>query len=421
MKEALISVAAGREQLPLIEKAKEMGFKVIAVDRDSQAPGFSLADEVINTSTHDPKAIIEQLRPLRGKYRFHGVLTKSSGVPVVATAEIAHEFSLPGISLDCARSALTKPSLMNMCDEARIPVPKHFAASSFRQIKDARIPFPVVLKPSLTIAGKEGISLAKDAEGLETKFRLAQKASLDGIVEVEEFVAGPDVVFAGFFLDSVLYPIALIDELTRFGEDDQVRGMGFAIPSVFSDTPIEKRIIKLAQDFVTRPQLGTGICFIAFRIRSSEKPVLIEVHLDLAGDLVVDKLFPASTHFDLLKTAIQLLTGRPFEMPAIQFRPTTIYYLMESDLQSHRQEKLQELNRLPGIEKWNWAASPTGKGRRKRVGYFLVRSESVSTNDTTIKKIDKVLQRKTISIGVREPFGLSRYVRESEPGDYLKV
>lgn len=421
MNKAIISVAAGREQLPLIEKAKEMGFKVIAIDRDSQAAGFSLADKVINASTHDPKAIIEQLRRLRSKYHFHGVLTKSSGVPVVTTAEIAREFNLPGIRLDCAKRALTKSTLMNMCEEVRIPVPKHFAASSFGQVKNTGIPFPFILKPSLTIAGKEGIFLANDAEGLKTKFSIAQKASLDGIVEVEEFVAGSDVVFAGFFLNSVLYPIALIDELTRFGEDDQVCGVGFAVPSRFSGTLVEKRIIKVAHHFVTRLRLGTGICFIAFRIRSGETPVLIEVHLDLAGDLVVDKLFPASTDFDLLKSAIELLTGRPFELPAIQFRPTTIYYLLESDLQSQGREKLQELNRLPGIDEWNWEVSSTGKGWRKRLGYVLIKNEPDCTNDTIINKIDEVLQRKKNSIGVEEPFGLSRRVRENAPEDYLKV
>lgn len=41
---AIINIAAGRNQLPLIVRAKQLGFQVIAVDRSPQAPGFALAD-----------------------------------------------------------------------------------------------------------------------------------------------------------------------------------------------------------------------------------------------------------------------------------------------------------------------------------------------------------------------------------------
>ena len=41
MKDAIVSVAAGTSQLALIRAAKRLGYAVIAVDRDPNAPGFA--------------------------------------------------------------------------------------------------------------------------------------------------------------------------------------------------------------------------------------------------------------------------------------------------------------------------------------------------------------------------------------------
>ena len=40
----LLVLAAGLLQVPVIKKAREMGYYVIAVDDDANAPGMALAD-----------------------------------------------------------------------------------------------------------------------------------------------------------------------------------------------------------------------------------------------------------------------------------------------------------------------------------------------------------------------------------------
>ena len=43
----LMVLAAGLLQIPVIKKAKEKGYNVIAVDDDPNAPGMALADKAI--------------------------------------------------------------------------------------------------------------------------------------------------------------------------------------------------------------------------------------------------------------------------------------------------------------------------------------------------------------------------------------
>ena len=53
-------------QVPIIQRAKALGYKVIAVDMNSKAVGFQHADKALNISTIDTEAIYHYL-----SYRNH--------------------------------------------------------------------------------------------------------------------------------------------------------------------------------------------------------------------------------------------------------------------------------------------------------------------------------------------------------------
>ena len=79
---AVICLAAGKSQLVVIRKAKELGFSVIAVDRNPAAPGFQLADERIIASTYESVPILSELDRFINEYDIAGVVNRSSGPPV---------------------------------------------------------------------------------------------------------------------------------------------------------------------------------------------------------------------------------------------------------------------------------------------------------------------------------------------------
>ena len=79
MKDALICIAVGWSQIPLLRAARELGFEVIAVDQDLTAPGLRYATEHVRASTHDAEAVMKGLQPYRDRYELKGVVTKSSG------------------------------------------------------------------------------------------------------------------------------------------------------------------------------------------------------------------------------------------------------------------------------------------------------------------------------------------------------
>jgi len=336
LRRAVVCVAAGKSQIIVIRKVKELGLAALAVDRNSHAPGFRLADERIVLSTYEPKPIIARLRSLQGTYRIVGLVNRSSGPPVVTSAEICQSLGLPGVPPDSARLIVDKSQLLATCAAQGIPVPTCQSAWSLDQISGPRLQYPCVIKPALSLVGKSGVRVVRDAAALPDAFAAAHRVGMNGLVNIEEFLPGHDVSLMAVVQERRLYPITLLDELNATDTTGDVCGVGFAVPSVFSGQPEEARIIGLAQQVVDIFELGTTALNMSCRCEVGGQPRLVEIHLDLGGDLILDALMPASTSFDVLGFVIRALMGEQVTVPQIAFGPAAVLFGAGEGLVSER-------------------------------------------------------------------------------------
>ena len=89
----LMILGASILQLPAIQKAKEMGLQVVAVDMNPGAIGFQeegIIREVI--STIDIPAIVEAAK----RHKIDGVMTLATDMPMRSVAAVAKEMGLIG-------------------------------------------------------------------------------------------------------------------------------------------------------------------------------------------------------------------------------------------------------------------------------------------------------------------------------------
>lgn len=323
---AVISMGAGKSQLPVILTARKMGWCVIAVDRNSQAPGLAVADQPIVLSTHDPDPIIARLRDLARQYDIQGVINRSSGPPVVTAAYICQALGLPGVLPQAATTIVNKATLMTACGQLGIPAPRHQTVRSLSDVNWEAVRYPAVLKPALSLVGKRGIYRVEGEKDTRFRFPQAQAHSYDGLVEIQGFVPGQDVVLMSMVSRGELLPVVLLDEMNEFDSNGLLHGKGFAVPSVLSGSVQETTIHRLGRDIASKFNLDTTPFLVSFRCRIEDTPQVIEIHLDLGGDLILDKLLPASTDFDFVGFAIQVMTGRRPEAPSISFSPRQIVF-----------------------------------------------------------------------------------------------
>ncbi len=321
---AVVCLAAGKSQVLVIQKARELGLAVIAIDRDPYAPGFAFSNERIVRSTYDAKPVITRLADFRERYRLVGVINRSSGPPVVTAAEICNAFLLPGVPPDSARIIVDKSKLMTRGAELGLAAPACRSVSSRAELDGLDPPFPCVVKPSLSLYGKAGVRVVSNSVSLPRAFEVAREVALNGMVNVEDYIPGSDVSLMALVSGGQLHCLTLIDELNVVGPGGVVKGLGAAVPSVFSGTPEQERIIDLAKKAIRVFQLDTTVLNLCCRCQTGGEPGIVGIHLDLGGDSILDVLLPASTRFDVLACIIRTLTGeRPAERTA-RFNPAAI-------------------------------------------------------------------------------------------------
>ena len=335
MKDAVICLAAGKSQEPVIAKAKTLGYVVVAIDRDKESPGFQYADIKIYQSTYNSDAIIKELELLKDEYRWIGVLNRSSGPPVITAAKICEYFNIPGVPIESAKNLVNKDKLRESCLKYGIPSPTYkIYSTNEREIVFCN-KFPIVVKPALSLIGKSGISVVRSENKLKSSINYAIDNTINKKIIVEEFLEGPDLSLVSFVEDGKLCSICLLDEINIEREDGAVTGKGFKIHSPDKNN-WKLQAHDIAIKIISTFNIERSAFMVSFRSDSKNNLRLMEVHLDLGGDLLIEEVYPKAFPFDFLELAVKMATGNIKCPNNFKIKPVAIFYDEGDDLLTDR-------------------------------------------------------------------------------------
>jgi S-sulfo-L-cysteine synthase (3-phospho-L-serine-dependent) len=364
MRDAAVSIGAGRSQLGLIEAIHARGLAVVGVDRDPAAPGLARCAAAVRASTHEPVEVIARLMALEG-FRIRAVLTQSSGAPAATAARAAAALGLAGLEPRRAELSTSKAGFAELCREARVRAPETVSVADEAALLRLPPP-PLVLKPSRGRVGKHGVVLVRRVEELAGAFLRARAASLDGAVVAQEHVAGRDASTVALFREGEVRTVTTLDERVAFDpvgpgeEGGEARAAGVDVPSALEGTPAAGALRAATAALAKR--LGTGMGFFSFRVPEDGEPVAIEAHLDLAGDFVTDALLARGAGIDLLGLTLDLLLDGRLPAPR-RVRSARLTFLYEED-----RPRLAE---LAGRGELVTNLPPVGTHGGGRIGYLL--------------------------------------------------
>ena len=294
----IICLGAGDSQVSLIKNAQFLGYKVLAIDKNSRAPGFNLADESIVESTHNSDNIIDKIK---GR-KWHGLLARCTGRALFTAANIVKEFKDSGVNYDLANIATSKSALRKFSLDNNIKVPYGIKVSSVKDFNKNEFTNQIIVKPDFTIIGKDSITKIKssDRNEVNNSIELALLSSGNEFVEIEDFIEGYDCSYLSWIENGSSSILLTWDELIGFDEDFNLFQFGVSMPSISLTTNQSKKIEKVIDKFAKLfPDVRTLLSF-SFRVDSRGIPWLIEVHADMTGDLILDKLALISTGCDFL-------------------------------------------------------------------------------------------------------------------------
>ena len=178
----VLFVGAGRHQRRALARLKELGVRLVAVDRNREAPGLAIADVAEAVDALDVPAVVEIGR----RHAVNGVMTYAADRAVPVVAAVADELGLPGIGAETAHLMTNKIAMRRQLAEAGVPQPRFAAVRTLHEARAAAhaVGFPSVLKPADS-AGQRGLFLCESLDDLERHLHasLAQSTEQEAILE----------------------------------------------------------------------------------------------------------------------------------------------------------------------------------------------------------------------------------------------
>ncbi len=303
MEGTVLFVGAGRHQRRAIRRARELGLRTIAVDRNADALGLGEADTAEVVDFTDVAAVTDVGR----RHAVDGVLTVSAdrAVPVVAT--VAQALGLPGIGTETAHLMTHKVAMRTRLAEAGVPQPRYAAARSLHEAYAAveAVGFPAVLKPADS-GGQRGVFQIGSIGELEAHLHTALGESPTGEAIIESYHEGLELNGLAIARGGRVTPLTLSDRL-------RPPGIGFGVgwihvyPSrLFSDPLAEAE--QAAVSTVHALGLKDGIAFPQLIVGEDDRPYMVECAARIPGGQMAD-LATHAVGVDLVEIALRQALG----------------------------------------------------------------------------------------------------------------
>ena len=292
--------------MPIIKRAREMGYYVIAADGNPNAVGLQYADKQICaniTSEEEMVAIAKQ-------EQIDGVIHPCSEVSMNVMGRIHDELNLSGVSRKQAVVATNKHLMREAFKKGDAPSPISILAKSAEDAWEQFMAMPgdAILKPSRN-SGSRGIAkVSKGSNGVSEVskedfyklYDIALEESRDNSVLIEQFIEGPEFSVEIIVWEGKVNVLTVTDKKTTAAP--HFVELGHNQPSCFPE-----ETVALIKDAAVRGVKALGVdkcaCHAEVKVQDG-KAYLMEIGARMGGDFISTVLTRLSTGIDMVAAAI---------------------------------------------------------------------------------------------------------------------
>ena len=308
----LLVLAAGLLQLPVIRRAREMGYYVVAVDGDSRAVGLCEADKALVADIRSEETMLRIAR----EEKIDGIIHPCTEVAMNVMGRINDELQLSGISRATALQATNKHLMREAFHKGCAPSPKSLLCADADHawcLLHDEMQNGAILKPTRSCGSRGIAKVERDMarSTFEQYYHRALQESRDHSVLIEQFIDGPEFSVEAIVWQGEPHVLAVTDKKTTtppfFVE------LGHNQPSVFPHA-VQQRLIEAALAGMRALNLDNCAAHCELKIQDGQ-PYLMEIGARLGGDFITTALTPLSTGIDMVGAAISVALG---EAPDLQ-------------------------------------------------------------------------------------------------------
>ena len=304
----LLMLGGSDIQVHAIQRAVDMGLRVITCDNRPDNPGHAFAHEYHEVSTTDLDGVLALARSLG----IDGVLAYASDPAALTAAYVADRMGLPGDPLEAVRRAQDKLLLRATQREAGLPVPDFVDASDTVALMAlrARHPDGVIVKP-VDASGNRGVTLVPSrasADDASEAVADARAQSRSGRV-IAESVWGPGLPeFGGdvLVLDGAVRYLGLGRKTFAMRPGDVPSLVGMGPPEVRESS--RSAIRAQVQGLVHGLGLRAGVYNFDLRVDRTGTYSIIDFGTRVGGNLIAYR-HRSVDGIDLVDASIRIALG----------------------------------------------------------------------------------------------------------------
>lgn len=305
----IVIIGANNFQMPLIIKAKELGYETHVFAWAEGAVGAAFADYFYPISIVEKDEILAKCKEIKPD----AVISVASDLATLTVNYLADKLGLVGNSLECTRLSTNKYEMRKAFLANGVSVPKfaEVAGASEEEIEKIKdFSMPIIVKPT-DRSGSRSINKIENWEEAESgKLKEAIKAATEVSFEkkaiIEEYIDGEE-----FSAESISYrgkhTLLAVTRKRTTGAPHFIE-TGHIQPAGINNNMLEK-VQKEVFAGLNSLQITNGASHAEFKITPDGKVKIIEIGARMGGDCIGSDLVKISTGYDFLKMVIDVALG----------------------------------------------------------------------------------------------------------------
>lgn len=320
----LAIIGASYLQLPVVQRAKEMGIRTICFAWAEGAVCKDVADTFYPVSIVEKEQILEICK----QEHIDGICTIASDTAAPTVAYVAEQMGLVGNSYEASLKANNKILMRQAFTKAGVPCPKYWclADQSPLNLTPYTSHLPLIVKPS-DRSGSLGVTKVEREEDLLPAIKAAQDYSFKHEAIVEQFIEGREISVEFISYQSIHYPLQITDKVTT--EAPHFVEIAHHQPADLTKAQYDQ-IYDLTQRALTALGVTYGASHSEYRITKDGKIYVMEIGARMGGDFIGSDLVQLSTGYDFLRGVIEVAIGT-FNPPQLrEHNYSGVYFLSET-------------------------------------------------------------------------------------------
>lgn len=303
----IVIIGAGEFQLPLIFKAREMGFETHVFAWARGAVGKNAADFFYPISIIEKEEILTQCKIIRPE----AVVSVGSDLAVLTVNYISRALGLPCNPLETDLCATNKFMMRQTFREYGMKTPAFIKVNEyFSEIDLKDLQFPLIVKPT-DRSGSRGICKVNTYNEACIAVKNACKESFESCAIIEEEIKGEEYSCECITQNEVHHILSFTKKYTTNE------------PAYIETAHLEPADISKSQEDIVKKEIIKGLNALhivngashaEFRLSDTGEVQIIEIGARMGGDCIGTHLVPLSSGYDFTKMVIDTACGNPIDL-----------------------------------------------------------------------------------------------------------